>query len=73
MKGDEVKVRRVLIEIEVPWAFTANKVLAAVCNGLMISDPHLHHQAQIVGDLKSPNTSISGVAWCSRISDEVVA
>ena len=59
-----MKIRRVTIEVEVPWSFAAKDVLECLAQGFdeigytgKNGDP-VPCQAQIIGDVLSPTTQI---------------
>jgi len=54
-----MKVRRVTLEVEVPWDITADRVLDYLDYGVRNGRPLVvPHQAQVVKDERSPNVRI---------------
>ena len=66
-----MKVRRVTIEIEVPWEFDSDAVMACVNQGFDeigydFEGTPVPHQAQVVSDAISTNTCIGSIVdWRS--------
>lgn len=68
-----MKVRRVTLQVEVPWEFKASEVLECLAQGFdeigyYVQEGSLvPHQAQIVSDVISPNTQIGDIKqWPTR-------
>ena len=58
-----MKIRRVTIEVEVPWSFAAKDVLECLAQGFDeiaydVNSIAVPRQAQIVSDVLSPSTQI---------------
>ena len=56
-----MKVRRITIEIEVPWTAHHLAVLEAITKGLNWAWPYLPHQEQVVKNEESSNMRIGEV------------
>ena len=64
-----MKTRKVTIEVEVPWQFTAQEVLECVAQGFdeigyARNGAPVSHQEQLTSDVESDNTQIgSATEW----------
>jgi len=57
-----MKIRRVQIEIEVPWFVSAGNLLELLRDAVDEAGGSMQHQAQIIGEAVSPNTQIGRCA-----------
>ena len=67
-----MKIRRVLLEVEVPWEFDADDVLECLHQGFneigySVEGIPVPHQEQVVSERESPSTQIGDVTeWPPR-------